>query len=317
MSDARVHRTVHEVRAAAPAGVLYGLIADATRWPLFFPPCVHVEQLDFDGARERLRMWATAEGRITSWVSSRRLDVERLRVEFTMDLPAHPIESMGGLWTVTPLGDSCRVTLEHAFTVIGDDPAAAAWVERATATNSIIQLDRLAELAERWTRLDDLVWAFEDTVHVNAPAELIFDFLYRATDWPAELPHVNRLELIETEPGVQVMSMGSLSVDGSVHSTESVRICFPAAQRIVYKQTRTSPLLAAHAGEWSIEPDETGVNLTTRHDVLLCEENIEQVLGPGVDAVTAGRHVREALGKAGLSVLRHAAQYALGSVHVL
>ena len=118
MSDARVHRTIHEVIAAAPAGVMYGLIADATRWPLFFQPCVHVEQLDFDGQRERLRMWVTAGQSVKSWVSSRHLDVERLRVEFTHDLPAAPTRSMSGVWTVVPLGEyASKVTLQHAFTV--------------------------------------------------------------------------------------------------------------------------------------------------------------------------------------------------------
>ncbi|MEU5384422.1 aromatase/cyclase [Kitasatospora cineracea] len=318
MADARVHHMIHEVVAAAPAGVVYGLIADATRWPLFFPPCVHVEQLDFDGTRERLRMWVTAGEEIKSWVSSRYLDVERLQVEFTMDLPAAPAESMVGIWAVEPLGDSsCRVTLEHAFTVAGDDPAAAAWVEAATVANSSSQLDRLADIAERWARLDDLVWSFEDVVHVNAPAELVFDFLYRVENWPAGLPHVNRIDLAEDAPGVQRVSMGSLSLDGGAHSTESVRICFPGAQRIVYKQTHTSPLMAAHSGEWSIEPDESGVNLISRHDVLLREEAIEQVLGRGADALDAGRHLGEALGQASLTVLRHATQYALDSVRVL
>ncbi|WP_030205650.1 aromatase/cyclase [Streptomyces sp. NRRL S-87] len=317
MSDARVHRTVHEVIAEAPAGVLYGLIADATRWPLFFPPCVHVEQLDFDGTRERLRMWATAGDTVKSWISSRRLDVQRLRVEFTMDVPAAPARTMGGVWTVEPLGDRSRVTLEHSFTVDGDDPASVAWIEDVTAANSSSQLDRLAEIARSWTRLDDLVWSFEDTIRVNAPAELIFEFLYQAEDWPAELPHVTRLDLVEDEPGVQLVSMGSMSIDGGAHSTESVRICFPAAQRIVYKQTRTSPLLAAHAGEWAIEPDETGVNLTARHHVLLDQDSIERVLGEGTDAVAAGHHLRDALGQAGLSVLRYATQYALGAVRVL
>ncbi|MEU0163413.1 aromatase/cyclase [Streptomyces sp. NPDC006261] len=308
MPDARVRRAVHEVTAAAPADVLYGLIADATRWPLFFRPCVHVEQLDFDGVRERLRMWATAGDRIISWVSTRHLDVAARRVEFVQDLPAAPARSMSGVWTVQPLGDRSRVTLEYTFTVAGDSPADVAWLERTAGANCRQQLDELAALAERWTRLDGLVLSFEDTVRVNGPSELIFDFLYRAEDWPGELPHVRTLEVVEEAPGVQVMSMGSLSTDGSAHSTESVRICFPGAGRILYKQTRTSPLLSAHTGEWSVEPDESGVNVTARHTVMLREENP----GPAV-----GEHVREALGRAGLLVLHHAAQYAVGAVRVL
>ncbi|MET8447936.1 aromatase/cyclase [Streptomyces sp. NPDC005209] len=317
MPDAGVHRAVSEVIASAPAGVLYGLIADATQWPLFFPPCVHVEQLEFDGTRERLRMWAMTGDKVASWVSSRRLDVGRRRVEFTKDLPDAPVESMSGVWTVVPLGDNrSRVTLEHTFTVVGDDPGDAAWVERVTVVNSRAQLDRLAWMAERWTRLDDLALSFEDSVHVKAPAELIFDFLYRAEDWPVQLPHVHSLDVIEQAAGVQTMRMGS-GMDGAAHTTESVRICFPSAGRIVYKQTRTAPLLTAHTGEWSLEPDESGVNLVARHNVVLAEEAIEAVLGEGTTVAEAAQHVRDRIGRAGLLVLQHATRHAAGAVRVL
>ncbi|MFF4020798.1 aromatase/cyclase [Streptomyces sp. NPDC001843] len=317
MTDARVHRAVREVTASAPAGVLYGLIADATQWPLFFQPCLHVEQLDFDGTHERLRMWATAGDEIASWVSSRRLEVGRRRVEFRQDVTAAPVESMSGVWTVQPLGDRCRVTLEHTFTVVGDDPADVARLERITHANSRAQLDRLAWLAERWTRLDDLVLSFEDTIRLKGPAELVFDFLYRASDWPGRLPHVHTMRLVEETPGVQVMAMDSATSDGTAHRTESVRMSFPGAGRLVYKQTRTAPLLAAHTGEWSVDPDESGVQVTARHTVLLREEAVEQVLGPGATLADARRHLREELGEASLVVLHHAARHATGAVRVL
>ncbi|MFJ9250118.1 aromatase/cyclase [Streptomyces sp. NPDC101776] len=320
MSDARVHRMVSEVTVAAPAGVLYGLIADATRWPLFFQPCVHVEQLDFDGSRERLRMWATAGGTIASWVSRRELDVGRRRVTFHQDLTEAPVESMSGVWTVRPLGDRCRVVLEHTFTVIGDVPADVAWVERVTRANSRAQLDRLAQLAACWTRLDELVLSFEDTVRFKGPAEVVFDFLYRAEDWPGRLPHVRALDLVEDTAGVQVMAMDSLGADGGAHRTESVRICFPAAGRLVYKQTLTSPLLAAHTGEWSLTPDERGVTLTARHDVLLREDAAATVAGAAggqAGLAAAGRHVRDELGRDCLLVLQHAVRHAAGAVRVL
>ncbi|WP_243762518.1 aromatase/cyclase [Streptomyces sp. Tu 3180] len=303
--------------ASAPAGVLYGLIADASQWPLFFQPCLHVEQLDFDGTHERLRMWAAAGEEIASWVSRRRLDVGRHRVEFHQDVTAAPVESMRGTWSVTPLGDSCRVTLEHAFTVTGDDPAAAARLERITHANSRAQLDRLAWLAERWARLDDLVLSFEDTVRLKAPAELVFDFLYRAADWPGRLPHVHGVRLTEDTLGVQVMAMDSTTGDGSAHRTESVRMCFPGAGRIVYKQTRTAPLLAAHTGEWCVDPDASGLDVTARHTVLLREDALERVLGPGATVEQARRHLREELGRASRTVLEHAAHHAAGAVRVL
>ncbi|MFI0982614.1 aromatase/cyclase [Streptomyces sp. NPDC021093] len=318
MSAERVHRTTHEVTVAAPAGVVYGLIADAVRWPLFFPPNVHVEQLEFDGAKERLRMWATANGQVKSWSSRRTLDAGQHRVEFRQEVSAPPVRTMGGTWIVESRGaSSCRLILVHDFTVADDNAADAAWVERATDTNSRAELANLKQLAECWQDLDDLVLSFEDSVRVNGPAELVYDFLYRVGDWPELLPHVSRLDLTEDEPGVQVMAMDTVTADGSSHTTESIRVCFPHAGRIVYKQTATPLLMAAHTGEWSVVPDETGVTVVSQHSVVLRPENIARVLGEDADVARARRYVREALGRNSSATLALAKKHAESAVTVL
>ncbi|MFE7840153.1 aromatase/cyclase [Streptomyces sp. NPDC057474] len=318
MSAERVHRTTHEVNVAAPAGVVYGLISDAVRWPLFFPPNVHVEQLESDGESERLRMWATANGQVKSWTSRRALDPGRRRVEFRQEVPADPVRTMGGTWIVESLGaDRSSLTLLHDFTVADDDPDGLAWVERATDTNSRAELDNLRQLAERWADLDELVLSFEDSVRVNGPAELVYDFLYRVGDWPELVPHVSRLDLTEDEPGVQIMSMDTLTADGSSHTTESVRVCFPHAGRIVYKQTATPLLMSAHTGEWSVVPDETGVTVTSQHSVVLRPENIRKVLGEDADVAKARRYVRDALGRNSTATLNLAKKHAESAVTVL
>ncbi|MET9424887.1 aromatase/cyclase [Streptomyces sp. NPDC006540] len=318
MSAERVHATTHEVNVAAPAGVVYGLISDAVQWPLFFPPNVHVERLEFDGDSERLRMWATANGQVKSWTSRRVLDPARRRIEFRQELPASPVQSMGGTWIVEPLdANRSKLTLLHDFTVAGDNADDVAWVERATDTNSRAELANLRQLAERWSQLDDLVMSFEDSVRVNGPAELVYDFLYRVADWPQLVPHVSRLDLTEDQPGVQVMAMDTVTADGSTHTTESVRVCFPHAQRIVYKQTATPLLMSAHTGEWSVVPDETGVTVTSQHSVVLRPENIEPVLGPDADVQTARRYVREALGRNSGATLALAKKHAESAVRVL
>ncbi|MFG2603379.1 SRPBCC family protein [Streptomyces sp. NPDC048514] len=317
MSVARVHRMVSEVTTSAPAGVLYGLIADATQWPLFFPHCLHVERLGFDGAHERLRMWAMTEGRVSSWVSTRDLDVGRRCVTFRQDLTDAPVESMTGMWTIRPLGHRCQVVLEYQFTVTGDAPDQVAWAERVTRANGRDQLDRLVWVAERWPRLDELELAVEDSVRLEGSADAAFDFLYRAEDWTAGLPDVRGVRLVEDYPGVQIMTVDGLAGDGSAHHTESVRICFPGAGRLVHKETVTSPLLSAHTGEWSVEPDESGVNLTARHHVLLREDAIADVLGAGATLAEARQHVREALSRQEHLVLHQAIRHAAGAVRVL
>ncbi|MEU9241643.1 aromatase/cyclase [Streptomyces sp. NPDC048385] len=311
MSAERVHRTRHEIEVAAPASVVYGIVSDAVTWPLHFPPNIHVEQLESDGRRERLRMWAMANGRIKSWTSRRELDPEARRIEFRQELSAAPVKSMGGTWIVEPHGAAgSRLVLLHDFTVRGDSADDVAWVERATDTNSRTELESLKKLAERWTHLDDLVLSFEDSVRVDGPAEQVYEFLYRVRDWPDLVPHVSRLDVAEDDPGVQVMSMDTRTTDGTTHTTESVRVCFPHAGRIVYKQTVTPALMSVHIGEWQVVPDVSGVTVTSHHRVVLREENIRRVLGEAASVSEARRYVREALGRNSTATLSLAKEYA-------
>ncbi|MFF3487423.1 aromatase/cyclase [Streptomyces sp. NPDC002701] len=311
MTGERVHRTSHSTEVDAPAGIVYGLISDAVRWPLFFPPNLHVERLETDGTNERLRMWATANGQVRSWISRRVQDPGTRRVEFSQAHPQAPVDMMRGTWAVAELpGGTTLLTLLHDFTVHGDRAQDVAWVERAVDTNSRAELASLRGLAERWTRLDDLVLSFEDSVHVDAPAELVHDFLHRAGDWPRLIPHVSRLDLTEDTPGVQVMAMDTLTADGAVHTTESVRICFPHAGRIVYKQTTTPALMEAHTGEWSVVSGENGTTAVAQHSVVLREDAVERVLGPGADLTQARRYVREALGRNSTATLELARRHA-------
>ncbi|WP_331723528.1 aromatase/cyclase (plasmid) [Streptomyces sp. NBC_00868] len=318
MSGERVHHKTYTVDVTAPAGVVYGLIADTTQWPLIVPPSVHVERLDFDGTEDRFQMWVTANGQVKSWFSRRAMDPVARRVDFRQETPAAPALAMGGRWSVDELGATrSRLTLDHDFTVAEDRPDDAAWLARATDTNSRAELDRIKETAENWASLDDLLLTFEDRVTVKAPPELVYSFLYGVDDWPAHLPHVSRVNLTEDVPGIQLLSMDTLTGDGSRHTTESVRICFPHAYRIVYKQTATPRLLAAHTGEWSLFPDETGVTAVSRHSVLLREEAIAEVLGPDADIAQARAYVREALGRNSVATLGRAAQHAESAVRTL
>lgn len=318
MAVERVHRTQYAVDVAAPAGVVYGLIADTTQWPLFVPASIHVERLDFDGSQDRFHMWVLANGQVRSWLSHRTLDAARRRIEFRQETPAEPVSSMGGGWTVEPLGpDRCRLNLEHDFTVAGNRLEDVAWVRRATDTNSRAELERLRETAERWNRLDDLLLTFEDSVRINGPAELVYDFLYRIADWPDLMPHVARTDVAEPRPGVQLTGVDILSADGATHTMEAVRVCFPHSGRILWKHTRPSPLADAHTGEWSVIPDEQGVQVIARHSVLLREEGIEEVLGAGADLARARAHVRETASRFSLATLEFAGQHAGTAVRTL
>ncbi|MDN0197924.1 SRPBCC family protein [Streptomyces sp. S.PNR 29] len=318
MPGERVSRLSHAVDVAAPAGVVYGLIADAERWPLYLPPNVYVERLDFDGVRERLRMWVLADQQIKSWTSDRVQDPARRRVSFRQDLIMEPAESMGGTWWVQALApDRCRLTINHEFTAVHDRPEDVAWLERATVDFARLGLKSLRFLAERWQRLDELVLSFEEQVRIKGPAELVYGFLYEVADWPGQVPHVRRVELAEPHVGVQEVTMDLAGSDGASDTVRSVRVCFPHAGRIVHKDTVPRKLIAAHCGEFSLVPDATGLTVLSQHHVVLREKDIEQVLGAGATVQDARRRVRADLGLESLQILRLAQKHAESAVRML
>ncbi|MFF3646901.1 SRPBCC family protein [Streptomyces sp. NPDC002564] len=318
MSGELIHRLSHTAEVAAPAHVAYTLIADPERWPLFLPRNVYAQRLDFDGTRERLRMWVLAEGQITSWTSQRVQDPARRRITFRQDLLMAPATSMAGVWSVQALdAGRCLLRLEHEFTTAQERPQDQAWLTEVVTANSRSALDSLRFLAERWPRLDQLALSFAESVRVKGPAELVYNFLYEIADWPGQLPHVRRVALEEPHVGIQKVALDLATADGGEAAVAGIRICFPHAGRIVHKATVPRPLLAAHCGEWSVLPDEHGVTVVSQHHALLREDTVEQILGPGTGLDQARRTVRADLTRESRQILQLARRHAESAVRTL
>lgn len=327
MPGERVHRLRHSVEVAAPARAVFALLADTARRPLYSPHVVHVELLDSDGARERLRVWESAGGGIRSSFLVRVQHPYERRIEFVQVGRETPVESMSGEWTVEEVAEGRSVvTVNHEFTVAGDRGDDAAAEGLVTGDNARAELESLRRIAESRAGLDDLVLSFEESVRVNGPGELLYDFLYRAADWPGLLPHLGHLRLTEPSPGVQVLDYDVRlpEFDAAVRTEGAVRLCFPHAGRIVFTQTVPSGPVAAHTGEWSVLPDEHGVRVVAQHTVLLDETALRSALpasvrsaaGPVSPSVLelARRRVRQAIGRTSLAILERAGQHAKSSV---
>ncbi|RSS83381.1 hypothetical protein [Streptomyces sp. WAC06614] len=141
-----------EAEVAAPAGIVYGLLADAARRPLYFPSAVHVERLGSDGVRDELLVWSRPAGPPGSGdgivlVSERReLDAARRRVGCA-----------AGTWQVEACAaDRSRLTLTGG--------RAGAWED----------VRELLALAAHWERLDDVMLTFEDVAEVAAPPAVTY-----------------------------------------------------------------------------------------------------------------------------------------------
>jgi aromatase len=311
VTTSTVHETQHEVTVGAPAGCVYSLIADVSKWPETFPPTVHAECVERAGNSELIRIWATANDTVKTWTSRREHDPGNLTVSFRQERSQHPVGGMGGTWIVEPVsGTGCRVRLLHDFFAATDDPADLDWIISAVDRNSTSELNALKSSAEAMGA-GELI-TFDDTVLVDGSPQDVYDFLNEAQRWKQRLPHVARVRLDEETPGLQVLEMDTSTKDGSTHTTRSVRVCQPH-YAIVYKQVVLPALMTLHTGRWSIgERGSAGTPVTSRHTVRLNTARITDVLGPDATVATAEQFVRKALSGNSTATLNLAKAYAEG-----
>lgn len=269
-------------------------------------------------ASERIRLWAVVGSDVRSWVSRRTLDADALRIDFRQQQPTPPITEMGGHWQFEEpavTGSSARLVLGHEWATAGPDPTVGDRIEAALDHNSKQEIAAVKAWAERPQEPDDLIFSFSDEAVVDGPLSEVYDFLYRADLWPERLPHVAALDL-QTEPEsvstagaeVQTMDMETRAPDGSVHTTQSVRLCFRDRQ-IVYKQTTVPRGLLGHSGEWLLTEASGRTLVTARHSVALDPDAIGEVFGPGADLAQARAKVRDALGGNSRRTLEHARRH--------
>ncbi|PYC64819.1 cyclase [Micromonospora arborensis] len=304
--------TEHREIVSAPASTVYNLVLDVSRWPLVFPPTVHVEYVESGSTSEVIRIWATANDAVKGWTSRRELDRQARRIRFRQVVSAPPVASMGGEWIIEPTADGrSLVRLTHDFRAVGDDPSAMAWIHQAVDRNSRSELAAVRAAVESPAESDGRLLVFDDVVHVNGAPGDVYDFLNEAGHWDRRLPHVARVRLTEEDPGVQLLDMDTTTPDGSTHSTRSVRVCFPH-RRIVYKQLRTPALMSVHTGQWSIEPHEDGAMVISTHRVVLDPQAIQGVLGPDATLGDARTYVRAALGRNSTATMYAAKEFAEG-----
>ncbi|MEU1404349.1 SRPBCC family protein [Streptomyces sp. NPDC005728] len=281
------HSAEHTARYAGPASRGYGLIADVTRWPVLFPPCLAGEVLESDRDSERIRLWAVVGSGVRTWTSLRKLDDERLRIDFRQETPGPPLEWMSGHWSFEESAGATRLVLGHEWVLTADAQDTGGTVAEALDCNSEAEVAAVVRWAGHPEGLEELFFTVRDECVVRAPLRQVYDFLYRADLWPSRVPHVVSLDLQEdsevTVGGarVQTLDMRTGSDDGSVHGTRSVRLCFPD-ERIVYKQTTVPRGLLGHSGAWLLSETDGDTHVTAVHQAALDPAALEEVFGPGV-----------------------------------
>lgn len=304
------YRTEHVIDISAKPAAVYDIIADVTRWPWIFGPTILAEQVSRDGANERIKIWATANDEVKAWTSARELDEKNLRIAFRQERSQSPVASMGGVWSFEPVGDNAtRVVLSHDFAAIGDDPEGIKWIQQAVDRNSHAELGALKSTAELGDRISELVFSIEDTVPVAGRIDDVYEFIYRAQDWPELVPHVVSVDLREDTPDIQLMTMDTRTPAGHVHTTKSIRICFPSS-RIIYKQLEVPPLMTTHIGEWQLTNTPKGPVAIARHTVAIRPAAIPGILGENATLADARDFLSSALSTNSTTTLKHAMLFA-------
>ncbi|WP_086840968.1 aromatase/cyclase [Amycolatopsis kentuckyensis] len=311
MTAPTVREVEHEITVQAAAADVYRLLAEVENWPRLFPPSVYVDYLERTGTSERIRIWATANGEAKNWTSRRELDPDGLRISFIQEVSAPPVAEMSGTWVIEPLGPAeTRLRLLHSYRAVDDDPDGLAWIDRAVDGNSRAELPSVKAGLEEATRNAELTLSFVDSVRIEGAAKDVYDFVNDAHLWSQRLPHVRDVVLTEDTPGLQVLRMETLTKDGSAHTTESVRVCFPH-HRIAYKQTTLPALMTLHTGYWQFEEGPDGVTTaSSQHTVVLNPANITKILGPDAGVAEARTFIRDALGGNSRATLAHAKEHA-------
>lgn len=310
MTTQTTREVEHTITVAAPPTEVYRLLAEVENWPRLFPPSVYVTRLEHEGNEERIQIWATANGEPKTWISRRVLDPENLRITFWQEVSAPPVAQMSGTWIIEARGEGTELRLLHSYRAIDDDPDGLAWIEKAVDDNSRAELPGLKAAVESAVRTADLTLSFVDSVEIAGAAGDVYDFVNEANLWTERLPHVASVQLTENTPGVQVLRMDTLTKDGSSHTTESVRVCFPQ-HRIAYKQTTLPALMALHTGYWEFRENPDGTTTaSSQHTVIIEASRITEILGPGAGVPEARTFLREALGGNSRATLNHAKNYA-------
>ncbi len=267
MPSQRAHFAQHTVPVAAPADVVYGLLADSPAGRSCCPPTFMSNASTSTAPRRACVCGGCGMVRCVPRPSAACCGRQSAVSPSSWTVPTCPAHRRpaSGAWHPTAPG-RCLVTLRH------ESPAGPGSTPEALESDVRAELTALCEAAGRWDRLDELLLSFEDSVHVSGSPELVYDFLYRVEDWADLVPHVERADVTEDRPGVQEAVLHTCEPDtGRTLVSECVRLCFPAAGRIVHKETLTPDPVASHYGEWYLEPGETGVRVVSVHHVMLRE----------------------------------------------
>ncbi|HKS47142.1 MAG TPA: aromatase/cyclase [Amycolatopsis sp.] len=306
----RQHTTRHSTVVDADVESVYRLIEDVSVWAAIFGPTVYVHPMARNGNRERLRIWASLNGKVTCWTSVRTLDRENRCISFEREHPKAPLARMGGHWEFRAASrGGTEIVLHHHFSTVNDSPESVDRVSRAQEENSTAELAALGKVTDKGHPVRDILFTFHHKTTASGSVADAYDFVHRAEHWPARLPHVAHVRLTEEGPRVQNLEMVTRAPGGQTQTTDSVRVCF-ANEMIAYKQRALPVPLIGHGGRWKFGQAGNNIVIESEHTVLLDPSQVRDVLGASATVGDARVFVRDAIERNSRLTLLHAKEFA-------
>lgn len=254
---------------------LFGLVADASRWPVLFPATVHVRQLDRQERAERAEVWESADGGTYTRTLRRVVNADRLHIAFSWDepLPAPhprraarpPYHELAGEWRFRPLvGGGTEVVLRQRYTLDEDGSDAAARAAEAVGCDSARWLAALRRVAGLGWPVAQLLFSVSEEVSLPRPIDEVYARVLASFG--------------------QGGGRGRGYLDGSVVVAEPGRW-------IARKTLDADQPLLGSAELWSFEPVGEGTRATAVHRALI-EPAAVRTSGGEADSALSGLRLR-------------------------
>lgn len=103
---------------------------------------------------------------------------------------------------------------------------------------------------------------FEIEVHISRDVSTVLAAFWHLEEWPAVAPHVRKIDIIYSDPQVQVLLM-TVHSRGRADTFKTVRIL--QGNSIFYYQPEPPSFLLRHYGFWELASDGDGTVITSRH----------------------------------------------------
>lgn len=133
-----------------------------------------------------------------------------------------------------------------------------------------------------------------DEVTIDRPRQNVIDCVWNLTLLPSIVPHVERVDVLETSPSAQRFAM-TLRSGAQTFQTESSRRRV-GEESIHYQQSRPPRVLSHHEGGWSFHEEGPGcTRIKLEHRFLVAGKEALRVLAVSEEEVQAEvtRRIRE------------------------